>query len=391
MADDDDVADDDDTAANNAPLEPGIGLSPAVAYDGYQPLVCEVQSDSFDLDFDTITYTVSWTRDGTPWTGGVSTTTETGDTIAASDLGAFELWECSVEPFDGTETGDSGTASLVVQPGGFWEQLSGAGWGRMCGLLAGEGYCWGEDAVDSHTNPVASAVAAPWVEIANGSNYWCVREAGGTVECADLDGPPLVPPAGSYIALAGADRGVCGVLVGGALECWGDDYFGIVSGAPTGGSWSSTIAAGEAAVCALDSTTGDPTCWGAIDPLLSSTIPLGGGFSDLAVIYSNAACAVNGVGELDCWGVDVAGVLSTVPSGSDWTSVRGGYAAGFCALDGAGAIICWGDDTYGQVSDVPGWDGWVDVQPGTTGPAPCTARARSSAGACREAATTRSS
>ena len=77
-------------------------------------LICVMDTDSTDGNGDTVTYTFSWTIDGVDYTGTPSTTTETGDTIDASETAAGEVWECTVTPNDGTEDGYSGSVGVTI-------------------------------------------------------------------------------------------------------------------------------------------------------------------------------------------------------------------------------------------------------------------------------------
>jgi hypothetical protein len=96
------------------PSAPEVSLSPASPTELVDDLVCVIDTDSVDPDGNSITYTFSWTVDGVDYTGTASTTTESGDTIDASETASGEVWKCTVTPNDGTEDGYSGIASVSV-------------------------------------------------------------------------------------------------------------------------------------------------------------------------------------------------------------------------------------------------------------------------------------
>jgi len=73
-------------------------------------LVCTIESDATDADGDTLSHTISWDVDGTPFTGA-TTSIETGDTVAFGDHDFEQTWTCTVTAHDGEEDGDPGSAS----------------------------------------------------------------------------------------------------------------------------------------------------------------------------------------------------------------------------------------------------------------------------------------
>ena len=103
------------TIANSVPTTPSIGISPSAPKDG-DDLVCEVTTASTDKDGDTITYDISWERDGTAWTGTTATTTYAGDTIPNAQTANGDEWECFATASDGTDDSaeaSSGTVSVT--------------------------------------------------------------------------------------------------------------------------------------------------------------------------------------------------------------------------------------------------------------------------------------
>jgi len=101
---------------NSAPTAPVVSISPSAPVALTDDLVCSIDTASTDADNDTITYTFMWEVDTVSWTGSTSTTSQAGDTIAASDLTDNEEWTCIVTPYDGTDSGPAGEASVTVNP-----------------------------------------------------------------------------------------------------------------------------------------------------------------------------------------------------------------------------------------------------------------------------------
>jgi hypothetical protein len=96
---------------NSPPSLDAVSVTPAlVAYDD-DDLHCTATAT--DLDGDTLSYTYSWTRNGSP-------TAETGATLLASVTSPGDRWECEVTVADSESTGGTGTAgtSVVVFFGG---------------------------------------------------------------------------------------------------------------------------------------------------------------------------------------------------------------------------------------------------------------------------------
>jgi hypothetical protein len=102
-----------ENSCNSAPTAPEVSISPSDPTAGEDDLVCSIDSESYDPDGDTISYTFEWEVDGVS-SSDATTTTETGDTISADDLSGDEEWTCTVTPDDGTDEGDSDSSSVTV-------------------------------------------------------------------------------------------------------------------------------------------------------------------------------------------------------------------------------------------------------------------------------------
>lgn len=104
------------TVQNKPPTAPTIALSDLTPDAGVDDLVCRVTRASTDPDGDGITYTATWTEDGSSF-GSTSSTTFTGDTIDRDDLDAGKAYVCSVKASDGTALSSAAT-SPTARPGG---------------------------------------------------------------------------------------------------------------------------------------------------------------------------------------------------------------------------------------------------------------------------------
>ncbi|RME28744.1 MAG: hypothetical protein D6798_01675, partial [Deltaproteobacteria bacterium] len=95
------------TVVNTPPTAPVVSISPSDPYAGVDPLTCAIDTFSSDADGDDVTYAIAWTVDGAD--AGV-----TGYTVPRTATSPGEFWVCEVTPSDDEDTGESGTASVVV-------------------------------------------------------------------------------------------------------------------------------------------------------------------------------------------------------------------------------------------------------------------------------------
>lgn len=105
---------------NAAPSTPEISVSPTFSDPGAEDLVCSIDVASTDADGDAVSYSVAWTADGLAYpvdystATGPSTTTQTDDTVPATDTDLAEEWTCTVTPTDGVTAGTAATAEAVA-------------------------------------------------------------------------------------------------------------------------------------------------------------------------------------------------------------------------------------------------------------------------------------
>jgi hypothetical protein len=100
------------TVGNTAPTAPTVDISPTDPEAGLDPIVCSILTASTDVDGDTISYTFTWTKNGSSYTGATSTSTTS--TVPASATAATNVFICTATPSDGTTSGTAGTDSVTV-------------------------------------------------------------------------------------------------------------------------------------------------------------------------------------------------------------------------------------------------------------------------------------
>ena len=207
----------------------------------------------------------------------------------------------------------------------------------VCGLRAGELYCWGTTASgigygDGIWAPAAPAMVGP---IASGVSAVSL----GANERIDED-----------LNITNTDVETTCFLANGAVRCWGDNRYG-------------QLAQGAATLAARPVEISGPRVW-----------------RQLATGYSHA-CGVDDAGMVACWGLALAGALDGIVGGTAAApcttspcdqgapkDVRAGSAVAVgthhsCALSGS-EITCWGDDSFQQLG-APGIGPAQSVVPGT--------------------------
>lgn len=99
---------------NDLPDSPVPEILPLDPVAGVDDLWCDVLSDSYDADGDTVYYGFDWLLNGEPYAGPTTTTLVLGDTIPASETENGQGWTCVVTTWDTIDIGDSGHASVWV-------------------------------------------------------------------------------------------------------------------------------------------------------------------------------------------------------------------------------------------------------------------------------------
>jgi hypothetical protein len=201
--------------------------------------------------------------------------------------------------------------------------------GRSCARLAGGGItCWGQASRGADWLPTVDDAR----QVALGDQAACVVSAAGTLACsggqpATLEGWTAI----AQVRMAVRTQLACVLHVGGAVDCWGDNFAGqrglgntdpnipFPGDPPAIAAGVTAVALGWSHVCAL-AEAGTVQCWGrngsgAVGRSMSATASCSAGPCQLtpfevanlppaAYIAAGGAstCAMTADGRLFCWG-----------------------------------------------------------------------------------------
>ena len=276
-----------------------------------------------------------------------------------------------------------------------------AGSDHTCALTASGGVlCWGaneggqlgDGGTTSQPAPTpVSGLTTGVVAIAAGDRHTCAVTTDGAVRCwgdnrrgqlgdGTTSGRRLPTPVsglgGGVVAIAARGNHTCALTAGGAVRCWGSNWYGEAGTASKSDELLPTevfpldepavgIAAGDRHTCVL-TASGSVLCWGddasgqlgngtiGFWPVLEAMGALERGAVAIAA-GSDYTCALSAGGGVLCWGANYYGQLGDgttmerqVPTPvSGLTGGVAGIAAGSgrtCALTTAGNILCWGSN-----------------------------------------------
>jgi alpha-tubulin suppressor-like RCC1 family protein len=224
-----------------------------------------------------------------------------------------------------------------------------------CAIVTGNQVrCWGDNdngqlgiATTADSNVAAAAITGltDVVELAAGADHFCARLMDGTVRCwgdndngqlgvgttADSTIPtaPIMGLANVVQIVAGANS-TCARLMGGTVQCWGDNFYGQLG---VGSTMDSNV---PVAV-----------------PGLSDVVDLSSG--------NNYVCARRMDGSIRCWGYNDEGNLGngtlvdetspvTMNAPTNVRSILAGNSA-TCVITVPGAVQCVGWVGYGQLGN----------------------------------------
>jgi hypothetical protein len=131
-------------ACNTPPRGAEASIDPDEPVEGEDDLVCGVDTEAYDAEGDTVSYTFAWQVDGVDYTDA-TTTSETGDTVPAEDTFEEEVWTCLVTASDGTDDGGMERVSVTISPA--CNEGSGSGEdcpGESCLQILGDGHDTGD-------------------------------------------------------------------------------------------------------------------------------------------------------------------------------------------------------------------------------------------------------
>jgi alpha-tubulin suppressor-like RCC1 family protein len=297
--------------------------------------------------------------------------------VTGNQLGTDTIWAVI--------SGDSASATITVTP---LAPVSASGISAgltTCGVTpGGAAFCWGNnadgeigDGDSTHTSsatPVAVSGNLTFAGVSSGTEPTCGATTSGAAYCwgnggygdlgigmpeSTLSTTPVAVSGGlAFISVSTGDYFTCGLTPGGAVYCWGANYFGnLGDGTATGPQQ-----------CLINQSNLEPC----------STIPVlvSGGHTFASVsVGTRQACGVTTAGAAYCWGDNSLGELGNGtttgpeqcadepgrpgPCSTTSVAVSGGLtfasvSAGgqqTCGVTAAGAMYCWGDNTFGNLGD----------------------------------------
>jgi hypothetical protein len=149
-------------------------------------------------------------------------------------------------------------------------------------------------------------------------------------EDSDLDG---VGRLGAFSKVAPGWGQGCAVTTSGSIECWGMESSGQISSAPQDTTWLDVVTVGYAqtvAYCALKDT-GEVQCWGGnfedgtwVAPVSADNVAIWGSNSNICVLSSS--------GSIECIGSDSLDQITNIPLGSGYTAIAMSQTGTICAL-----------------------------------------------------------
>jgi alpha-tubulin suppressor-like RCC1 family protein len=291
-----------------------------------------------------------------------------------------------------------------------------AGLSHTCALVSGGVKCWGQNVNGQLGDGTQSQQLTP-VDVVGltsgvsaitlGAAYSCALTTANGIKCwgsnqhAEIGDGTLVTPRLTAVDVLGLTSGVSAVsagnkhtcaLVGGAVQCWGDDSTGqlgdfattqrLTPYPVTGQPNVKSASAGGLHTCAVVGI-GAVKCWGANDNgqlgdnsivQRQTAVDVVGLSSGVVSVVTGAthSCALTTSGGVTCWGGNSNGQLGDGTNTQRLTPVNvTGLSSGVraiaagdnhtCALTNAGGVKCWGQNTTGQIGDGTQTDRWTPV------------------------------
>lgn len=322
---------------------------------------------------------------------------------AVDDAGRAHCWGSNFagQLGDGTTVTRADSAP-VAAPGIVFSAIA-LGSTHSCAAEAGGGVqCWGSNysgqlgngGTNSSSLPVAVAALQGVSSLSAGLFHTCAVAAGGTVKCwgdnsvgelGDGTTQPRLAPVdvqglpGPATAVAAAFGHSCALISGGAVWCWGSNFFGTL-GRVTSGTVAvppgpveglttgvSQIAAGYGLSCALLGADRSVRCWGTghgvtprpVEGLSAEVVSLAADGGNRISGSQQQVCGILADGHVRCAGSNkfgqlgdgttVARVRAERVGGVQGATVLGVGEHHACAIGAEGAVACWGGNAVGQL------------------------------------------
>jgi alpha-tubulin suppressor-like RCC1 family protein len=329
-------------------------------------------------------------------------------TCALTSGGAVKCWGTNSDGRlgDGTTTNRSTPVDVVGLSSGVTALA--VGFYHTCAIASGGAVkCWGSNSSGQLGDGTTTNRSTPMdvvglssgvTALAGGERHTCAVTSGGGVRCWGSNsygqlGDGTTTQSNTPVDVIGLSSGVtvlaagyyhtCAIASGGALKCWGYNFYGQLGDGTTTNrsapvdviglsSGVNALAAGYYHTCALSSGSA-LKCWGynSSGQLGDGTttnrrapvdvVGLASGVTALAAGYSHT-CAIASGGALKCWGFNSHGQLGDGTTTDRSTPVDvvglsngvtalavGGYHT--CAIASGGAVKCWGFNFSGQLGD----------------------------------------
>jgi alpha-tubulin suppressor-like RCC1 family protein len=298
----------------------------------------------------------------------------------------------------------TGTATLTVVE----FELIVSGGKHSCGLTPeGTAYCWGYNMAGQLGNgtntdsnaPVAVVGSHVFTELSTGGNHTCGVTASGEGFCwglnfygqlgdgtnADHNVPSAVAGNLTFLSLSASDGGLghsCGLSVGGAAYCWGNNDLGQLGDGTEQDSNQPVPVLGEHVFALVSANSvqhncgltenGEAYCWGwnGYNQLgdgtnVRSNVPVAvSGPLTFALVSTGGhhSCGLTVAGDAYCWGHNAYGDLGrgtnsngesapeAVSGNHTFTSLNAGLFHS-CGITSAGEAYCWGQNLFGALGN----------------------------------------
>lgn len=234
---------------------------------------------------------------------------------------------------------------------------------RSCGIKADNSVtCWGRG-LGPVDQPPVEPPEGTYVDIAVGYTQMCGIGTDGKTQCwwtVEPEAPKkettsekiiaiaveqgdIEVPKGDFLDVETTDSVTCGVLKEGAVKCWGNSVFGLISGVPDGKFKQISLHYLNACALSVDNTI---SCWGS---MIENGHALPKGTFTQVSVGDGFACGVASDKSIQCWGSNDSKQLEA-PAGKFANVATGdGFA---CAIKDDAKVVCWGQDGRGNIDSV---------------------------------------